>query len=256
MRPTRSSRTAPRSPSTTRATAACRRGRARHGRGLGAGARPLRHAGRSAARCARASGSRATASSSTRPSSTRRAQRPLLRRPALHRGALPRPDGTPRDVGDALRNPDLAGTYRRIAREGAARVLPRRSRRDRRRRAATRRIGPDANHAWRPGLMTARDLRVYERARAASPPASLPRARRLGHGPAVERRLDGGRGAQHPRGLSRPRRRPGAGAAPASSRPSRFSFADRNAYLADPDFFDVPLRGPALRRLRRRAPRA
>ena len=24
---------------------------------------------------------------------------------------------------------------------------------------------------------------------------------------------------------------------------SRFSFADRNAYLADPDYFDVPLRG-------------
>ena len=37
---------------------------------------------------------------------------------------------------------------------------------------------------------------------------------------------------------------------------SRFTFADRNAYLADPDFFDVPLARPALRQLRGRAPRA
>ena len=36
---------------------------------------------------------------------------------------------------------------------------------------------------------------------------------------------------------------------------SRFSFADRGAYLADPEFFDVPLSGPAVGLVRRRAPR-
>ena len=37
---------------------------------------------------------------------------------------------------------------------------------------------------------------------------------------------------------------------------SRYAFADRNAYLADPAFFDVPLRGPHLDVVRRRAARA
>ena len=44
------------------------------------------------------------------------------------------PDGTPRDVGSTLRNPDLARTYEYIARHGAERLLPRPARaRDRRR---------------------------------------------------------------------------------------------------------------------------
>ena len=37
---------------------------------------------------------------------------------------------------------------------------------------------------------------------------------------------------------------------------SRYSFADRNAYLADPDYYDVPLEGPAVEGLRGDAPRA
>ena len=37
---------------------------------------------------------------------------------------------------------------------------------------------------------------------------------------------------------------------------SRYTFADRNAFLADPAFFDVPRRGPALDLVRRRAARA
>ena len=35
------------------------------------------------------------------------------------------PDGTPRDVGTTLQNPDLARTYRRSRRDGSGRVLPR-----------------------------------------------------------------------------------------------------------------------------------
>ena len=49
-----------------------------------------------------------------------------------------------------------------------------------------------------------RDLHTLRRARARADARDLPRARRLLDGPAVERRLDGRRGAQHPRGL-RPR---------------------------------------------------
>src|ERR671914_1205642 len=72
------------------------------------------------------------------------------------------PDGTARDVGSTLRNPDLARTYELIARFGerafytgpladaiadAAQDPP---------------VAPDANHVWRSGLMTEGDLRRYD----------------------------------------------------------------------------------------------
>ncbi len=49
------------------------------------------------------------------------------------------PDGTPRDVGTVFRNPELARTYRLIARAGRARLLPRPARRRDRRRPCARR---------------------------------------------------------------------------------------------------------------------
>ena len=86
--------------------------------------------------------------------------------------------------------------------------------------------------------------------------SSYQRPGHLGHGPAVERRHDGGRGAEHARGL------PGACGADRTRalhlmlESSRFSFADRNAYLADPDFFDVPVHRAAVGLVRGRAPRS
>ena len=74
------------------------------------------------------------------------------------------PDGTPHDVGTVFRNPDLARTYERIADRGAkgfyrgpvAEAL-----------VATVQnpvVAPTANHTWRPGFMTLRDLRDLRRA--------------------------------------------------------------------------------------------
>jgi len=70
-------------------------------------------------------------------------------------------DGTPHDVGTVFRNPDLARTYERIAQFGpkgfyrgaVADAL-----------VETVRHPPfsqTANHTWRAGLMTIRDLRAY-----------------------------------------------------------------------------------------------
>ena len=71
------------------------------------------------------------------------------------------PDGTPRDVGTVFRNPDLARAYERIAHLGAKGFY----------RGAiadalvetvqSPPISPTANHVWRPGLMTMRDLHTY-----------------------------------------------------------------------------------------------
>jgi gamma-glutamyltranspeptidase/glutathione hydrolase len=150
------------------------------------------------------------------------------------------PDGTPRDVGTELRNPDLAATYRRIGRRGAgafysgavaAAIV------DAVRRPPT---APTADHAWRPGLLTEADLAAYtapERAPthvrhrgldvwSMGPPSS--------GGSTVGEALNILQGY---RGLEADRTR----ALHLFLEASRFSFADRNAYLADPDFFDVPL---------------
>ena len=151
-------------------------------------------------------------------------------------------DGTPRDEGTVLRNPDLAGTYRRIARRGAdafysgpiasaiadaARQPP---------------VAPGADHAWRPGLMTARDLARYSAPERApthvrhrgldvwsmGPPSS--------GGSTVGEALNILAGY---RGLAADRTR----ALHLFLEATRFSFADRNAFVADPGFFDVPLGG-------------
>ena len=76
------------------------------------------------------------------------------------------PDGTPRDVGTTLRNPDLAetsrssgarapsGFYRGEVAEAIADA------------AADPPIAADADHTWRKGLMTERDLERLHGARA------------------------------------------------------------------------------------------
>src|SRR3954452_4886793 len=72
------------------------------------------------------------------------------------------PDGTPRDVGTKLRNPDLAKTYELLGEQGvrktfytgalaqaivnASQTVP---------------VAPTADHTWRPGLMTMQDMADY-----------------------------------------------------------------------------------------------
>ena len=153
------------------------------------------------------------------------------------------PDGTPRDVGTTLRNPDLARTYRQIARAGpngfyrgpiakaiveAAQHPP---------------IADDADHTWRPGLITRRDLKRY------GTPERTPT--RIGYrgldvwgiGPPSSGGSTVGEALNILEGYSDLDPAARTRALHLFLEASRFSFADRNAYLADPDFFDVPLAG-------------
>src|SRR5918999_172630 len=81
-------------------------------------------------------------------------------------------------------------------------------------------VGPRADHVWRPGLMTEDDVDDYfaperEPARISYRGLEGYRLRASDRTQALHLLLEAG----------------------------RFAFADRNAYLADPDLFDVPLEG-------------
>jgi gamma-glutamyltranspeptidase / glutathione hydrolase len=149
-------------------------------------------------------------------------------------------DGTPRDVGSVLRNRDLADTYRRIARGGASAFYEGRLAEEIATAAADPPIAPDANNVWRPGLMTPRDVRSYD---AIERPPTRVRYRGLdvyGMGPPSSGGSTVGEALNILEGFDL------AGMNRVQAlhlflEASRFSFADRNAFLADPDFFDVPL---------------
>jgi gamma-glutamyltranspeptidase/glutathione hydrolase len=152
------------------------------------------------------------------------------------------PDGTPRDVGTVLRNPDLARAYARIGHLGAKGFY----------RGAIADamvesvqhppVAPEANHVWRAGLMTMRDVKDY-----AAPEREPTRVGYRGldvysMGPPSSGGSTDGEALNILEGFD----------LDASDRAqalhffleaSRFSFADRNAYVADPDYFGVPLTG-------------
>ncbi len=152
------------------------------------------------------------------------------------------PDGTPRDVGTTFRNPDLARTLELIARVGTrgfyrgkvANAIVETVRRPP--------VSPTANHTWRPGVMRNRDLHAYTHARR---PPTLVGYRGLqvyGMGPPSSGGSTVGEALNilegYPLGaLTREHQMHRRFEA------SRFAFADRGTFLADPAFFSVPLRG-------------
>ncbi len=152
------------------------------------------------------------------------------------------PDGTPRDVGSTLRNPDLGRTYERIARLGS-RGFYNGPVADAMVRAARRppTVG-GADKTWRPGLMTLRDVRRY-RAIEREPVTTTYRGYEV-HGMAPP--SSGGTTVGEALNILEFFYMTGGDRALAFHRmleAARISFADRNAFVADPEFFDVPLRG-------------
>ena len=152
------------------------------------------------------------------------------------------PDGTPRDVGTVFRNPDLARTYARIARLGGdgfyrgavARALVQ--------TVQQPEVAPTANHTWRPGLMTLGDLRTYTAPEREPTRVSYRGLDVYGMGPPSSGGSTVGEALNILEGydLSSMTRE---AALHYYLEASRYAFADRGAYLADPAYFDVPLAG-------------
>ena len=154
------------------------------------------------------------------------------------------PDGTSRDPGEVVKNPDMARTYERIARFGAKQGFYRGPVAAAIAQAAQHPpTAPTADKTWRPGLITERDLRNYR--------AVVRKPTRIGY-----RGLDvysmgppSSGGSTVGEALNILERIPGYDAMPEIDKlhyfleASRYAFADRNVFVADPDYFDVPLRG-------------
>jgi gamma-glutamyltranspeptidase/glutathione hydrolase len=154
-------------------------------------------------------------------------------------------DGTPHDVGTVFRNPGLARTYARIAHLGAKGFY----------RGAVADalvdtvqhpvVAPGADHVWRPGVMTMRDLHRYVAPERAPTHVNYRGRDVYSMGPPSSGGSTVGEALNILEGYdlsaATPEKR--AEAFHYFLEASRYSFADRNAYLADPDYYPVPLSG-------------
>ncbi len=144
--------------------------------------------------------------------------------------------GLPLPAGHVLRNPALAATLRAIAEQGAAALA--------RGPIAEDIVAAVTRHPSNPGVMAATDLSTYAPRRRDAVCTAYRRYRVCGFPPpssggvAVAQIL--GLLGHFEMGRLDPR---GADAAHLLGEAGRLAFADRNAYLADPDFVPVPVRG-------------
>lgn len=146
------------------------------------------------------------------------------------------PDGEPLPPGHRLRNPALAETLRAIARDGAAALL--------RGPIAAEIVAAVRDHPANPGRMTEEDLAAYRPQRRAALCVMYRAWRVCGFPPPAS----GGIAVAQILGLLEHANLPamdprGADAAHWLAEAGRLAFADRNAYVADPGFVRVPMRG-------------
>lgn len=144
------------------------------------------------------------------------------------------PDGTARAAGAMLRNPAFADTLRLVAAGGAGAFY---------RGPIARDIAAAvAGAARNPGLLSTADLAAYE-ARERPPVCLVYRGHRVcGMGPPSS----GGVTALQILGLLADREMPPAGSVEAVhlvAEAMRLAYADRDRYIADPDFVAVPVNG-------------
>jgi gamma-glutamyltranspeptidase / glutathione hydrolase len=152
------------------------------------------------------------------------------------------PGGTPHDVGTVFSNPDLARAYRRIAQLGVKGFY--------RGAIADAMVGTvqhpavaaTADHTWRSGVMDMRDLHTYVAPERSPTHVNYRGLDVYSMGPPSSGGSTVGEALNILEGydlssMSRDE------AFHYYLEASRYSFADRNAYVADPDYFHVPLSG-------------
>jgi gamma-glutamyltranspeptidase/glutathione hydrolase len=158
------------------------------------------------------------------------------------RGHYLDPDGTPRDVGTRLRNRRLAHTYRVIGKHGPQAFYRGRIAEAMVRAVTQPPIAEGVEHTWRPGLMTLQDLRRYRARERAATRVGYRGLDVYGMGPPSSGGTTVGEALNILEGFDL-RAGTRADALHRFIEASRLAFADRNAYVADPFFFDVPVRG-------------
>ncbi|PJE99596.1 gamma-glutamyltransferase [Streptomyces carminius] len=149
------------------------------------------------------------------------------------------PGGEPPEVGSVFRNPDLAGTYRLLARKGTDALYEGPLAREITRTVQHPPVAPDADRTVRPGLMTAADLdryRVlfqeptkvdYRGVEVYSMAPSSSGGTTVGEALNILENFDLA-------GMDR------AGALHHYLEASRLAYADRNRWVGDPAFSEVP----------------
>jgi gamma-glutamyltranspeptidase/glutathione hydrolase len=150
------------------------------------------------------------------------------------------PDGTPRDVGTTLRNPDMANAYRYIGRHGAENGFYRGPIADAIAQAASHPpINATADHAWRRGVMKASDIASYHAIWRKPTHVDYRGMDVWSMGPPSSGGSTVGEALNILKGF--PRTKDEVETLHRYLEASRYAYADRNAYLADPAYYDVPL---------------
>ena len=151
-------------------------------------------------------------------------------------------NGKPRDVGSTQRNPDMAKAYAKIAKDGTKAFYNGRIARAILEAVQKPKLAHDADHKFRPGLLKKSDLQDYKALKRKPTKVGYRGLRIYGMGPPSS----GGSTVSEILNILEGYEPLGDDRAEALHRfleASRLSYADRGAYLADPAYFDVPLKG-------------
>jgi gamma-glutamyltranspeptidase/glutathione hydrolase len=156
------------------------------------------------------------------------------------------PDGTPRDIGTTLRNPDMAKTYERIGRLGVSKGFYRGPVADAMVKAATAPpTAATADHTWRPGLLANRDLERYRTKEGEAVELDYFGHQIYGMGPPSS----GASTIAETLNILQDFSRRGVAFANRTDllhkylEASRLAYADRNRYIGDPSFVSNPIEG-------------
>ena len=153
-------------------------------------------------------------------------------------------DGTAKDVGSLMRNPDLADTYERIAELGSRKGFYRGAvAQDMVDAVQHPPAAATADHVWRRGLMTLEDLEDYRTIKRAPTRVGYRGYDVYSMGPPSSGGSTVGEGLNILEHIAGYAQMSDADKMHYFLEASRYAFADRNAFVADPAFFDVPLAG-------------